>query len=316
MRNLLIDERVLYVLPSLVLRVGLERAIILQELHLMVKDDVRNVVMRADGAWIKATYDEWHKKRFRFWKPETIRKHFNRMVDDGLILRDQPELGKGIATLYVRINYALLDLDPDNGDASPTRTNVPDAPHPDNDAEGSTAQLSGCNISTFPTPTASNGKRAKKLLPGELPEPTAEEMRAGIARRKALMASADELMNDPRVKIWEARSREKADVFIAQLIVEEVQPGDADWLEALKYWMPKYPRSRRDLYKQIDCYKTKSFRNERPAAAPAPARTKTQQAPRTTRPAATEPPMPPSNQRTKIAELRAQRAAQRTGGQS
>lgn len=130
MSKLLINEPPLQVLPSLVIQVGLERAIALQQLHWMIVSDAKGVAFRGEGddagLWIKATYREWHAKHFRFWKPETIRKLFNRMVEDGLILSRQFDLAKGDTTTFVSVNYAKLDLTHPDFDAGC---------HPDFDAE-------------------------------------------------------------------------------------------------------------------------------------------------------------------------------------
>lgn len=108
MSNKLINERPLLVLPSLVLVVGMERAIALQQLHFILHSDSRFVECRDSKVWVELSYAKWHKWSFPFWKPETIRKLFSRMRDDGLLIHQQFNLASGDATSYVTIDYDKL----------------------------------------------------------------------------------------------------------------------------------------------------------------------------------------------------------------
>ena len=69
--NLLIKESPLQVLPSLVMQVGLNEAILLQQLHFrsLISTNVR------DGhKWVYKTYDEWKNEEFPFWSVDTIKR--------------------------------------------------------------------------------------------------------------------------------------------------------------------------------------------------------------------------------------------------
>ncbi|MEK5071024.1 hypothetical protein [Sporosarcina sp. FSL K6-1508] len=62
--NLLIKESPLPVLPSLAVEVGLNAAVLLQQLHfkLLISPNVR------DGhKWVYKTYEEWKNEEFPFW---------------------------------------------------------------------------------------------------------------------------------------------------------------------------------------------------------------------------------------------------------
>lgn len=99
--NLLIQEPPLQVLPSLAEEIGLERALILQQLYylLLDKNNGREVKGRK---WIYNTYEEWQKTYFRFWSAITIKRYFIDMERKGYIVSCQPE-GKMNRRKYYRL---------------------------------------------------------------------------------------------------------------------------------------------------------------------------------------------------------------------
>ena len=69
--NLLIEKSPLQVLPSLAMQVGLNAAILLQQLHFrsLISTNVR------DGhKWVYKTYEEWKNEEFPFWSVDTIKR--------------------------------------------------------------------------------------------------------------------------------------------------------------------------------------------------------------------------------------------------
>jgi hypothetical protein len=149
MSKLLIDEPPLQVLPTLAAQFGLERSIVLQQLHYMLKMDFRQVVERDGRRWVRATYAEWCARYFRWMKPDGLRKLFARMAEDGLIELDRLDLKKGDATGHVTLNYAALQ---------PRE----DAPHPDFVAGWHPATKSEDHPATKSASTSSTKKLVQK----------------------------------------------------------------------------------------------------------------------------------------------------------
>lgn len=88
MSKLLIDERPLTVLPSLVQAVGMERAVILQQIHWLLQNPSSGI--ERDGErWVWGTYQEWCDDYFPFWEPDTLRKHLVKLEQEGYILSAQ-----------------------------------------------------------------------------------------------------------------------------------------------------------------------------------------------------------------------------------
>ncbi|MCG7337125.1 conserved phage C-terminal domain-containing protein [Sporosarcina sp. ACRSM] len=106
--HLLIQESPLQVLPSLVMQVGLNEAIVLQQLHFrsLISTNVR------DGhKWVYKTYDEWKSEEFPFWSIDTIKRAIRRLEDKGYIIStasyNRMKMDK---TKWYRIDYKKLQL--------------------------------------------------------------------------------------------------------------------------------------------------------------------------------------------------------------
>jgi hypothetical protein len=104
--RLLINERPLTVLPSLVKLVGMERAVILQQIHWLLQGRHNGEVY--DGyKWVWGTHDEWCADYFPFWQPATLRKHMVWLENKGLL--NSMQMGGWNRRKHYRIDYEALD---------------------------------------------------------------------------------------------------------------------------------------------------------------------------------------------------------------
>ncbi len=104
--KLLINERPLTLLPSLVKHVGLERAVILQQVHFICQQPKSGKDLDGTGEkWTWNTYEQWHEEHFTFWTARNIRNHFQKLEAEGLLLSRQPHLSDGNATKFYRLDY-------------------------------------------------------------------------------------------------------------------------------------------------------------------------------------------------------------------
>lgn len=86
MSKLLIDDSPLQVLPKLAIRIGLNEAIFLQQLHWLTKDKRPD----AEGKqWIRKTYTQWKKEVFPFWSTRTIERTANSVAKLNLVIIEQ-----------------------------------------------------------------------------------------------------------------------------------------------------------------------------------------------------------------------------------
>lgn len=101
---LLIAESPLQVLPSLAEAIGLNEAIVLQQLHWRLRAS-RN---EADGRlWVYDSYEEWQAQHFPFWSVPTIKRAFAQLRTLELVVtRRRP--GSTDRTNWYSIDYARL----------------------------------------------------------------------------------------------------------------------------------------------------------------------------------------------------------------
>jgi len=79
--KLLLDEYPLIILPQLACRIGLQEAVILQQLHYWL---LRSTNKQCGKKWVYKSYDEWHQE-FPFWSSSTIRRIITGLEKQGLI---------------------------------------------------------------------------------------------------------------------------------------------------------------------------------------------------------------------------------------
>lgn len=105
--KLLIDDQPLQVLPRLAEAIGLNEAIILQQIHWLLERSKHDF----DGKqWIYNTYDEWKEKHFRFFSISTIRRVMESLeAKELLITTTQFNKMKIDKTKWYTINYARLE---------------------------------------------------------------------------------------------------------------------------------------------------------------------------------------------------------------
>lgn len=108
MSDKLLNERPLIVLPSLAKQLNsVDKAIILQQIHWLAQLPHCGEVH--DGAkWVYGTYEHWIAEYFPFWSAASLRRHINRLEQDGWLVSAQIYLGRGDATKYYRVNYEML----------------------------------------------------------------------------------------------------------------------------------------------------------------------------------------------------------------
>ena len=108
--NLLLDEYPLLVLPALAKAIGLNEAIVLQQVHYWLKNNERNgkdeTHFRDGQWWTFNTYSNWQKTDFPFWSVKTVQRTFDNLRDAGLLL-----VGRFNRKAYDKTNWYTIDYE-------------------------------------------------------------------------------------------------------------------------------------------------------------------------------------------------------------
>ncbi len=115
MSKLLIDERPLVVLPSLAKLLGLNQAMLLQQVHFW-QSTAKQLGPRASGwsvmqdgeMYIKATLDEWISDNFPFWSLSTIKRILLDLAGKDCLKSVKPSSMRGDHTKYYAVNHEGL----------------------------------------------------------------------------------------------------------------------------------------------------------------------------------------------------------------
>lgn len=82
MNSLLLDEYPLIILPSLAEKIGLNEAILLQQIHFWIG---KKKHLKDGRYWVYNTYKEW-EKQFPFWSISTIRRAITSLEKQNLLI--------------------------------------------------------------------------------------------------------------------------------------------------------------------------------------------------------------------------------------
>jgi len=112
MSKLLIDDKPVMVLPKLAVAIGLNEAIVLQQIHYWLKifEEAQSTSHYHDGRWwVYNTREEW-SKNFPWWKSEaTAWRALTALRDSGLVIAGNYNKLKIDRTLWYTIDYKALD---------------------------------------------------------------------------------------------------------------------------------------------------------------------------------------------------------------
>jgi hypothetical protein len=103
--NLLINEPPLQVLPSLAKAIGLNEAIMLQQVHYWL----HHARVKHDGRmWIYKTFEQWHDQDFSFWSLSTIKRISKNLISMNLLLVEKLANNSFDRVNHYTVNYEKL----------------------------------------------------------------------------------------------------------------------------------------------------------------------------------------------------------------
>jgi hypothetical protein len=107
--HLLINEPALQVLPSLAQIIGLDEAIVIQQLHYWLNNSKSEGRIDENGEkWVYNTYAEWKENNFPFWSEDKIQRIFLSLEKQGVVISAQLDAKKRDMRKFYRIAYDKL----------------------------------------------------------------------------------------------------------------------------------------------------------------------------------------------------------------
>lgn len=120
MSKLLIEEYPILVLPSLAKKIGLNEAIVIQQVHYWINNPNTGVFI--DGfKWVHNTYEEW-QENFPFWSVDTVKRTINSLEKSGLLISAKTSKNPFDHTKSYRVNYELIEQNALTDDGKLPRT--------------------------------------------------------------------------------------------------------------------------------------------------------------------------------------------------
>ena len=106
MSRLIINERPLLIPPTLARKIGLNEAIVLQQIHFWLSVSEHE---KGGRKWVYNSYDDW-QKQFPFWSKSTVIRIFNRLEESGYVESANYNAMTIDRTKWYTINYDLLNV--------------------------------------------------------------------------------------------------------------------------------------------------------------------------------------------------------------
>lgn len=103
--HLLLDDRPLILFPALASAIGLEEAVIVQQLHYRLHESRQ---IRADRKWICRTLEQLQHDEFPFWSERTIHRYLRKLEAAGVVLVDHFNLSNIDQTKWYSVDYDAL----------------------------------------------------------------------------------------------------------------------------------------------------------------------------------------------------------------
>lgn len=107
--QMLINEPPLTFQPSLAKALGLDEAIVIQQLHYWLSNQKNEGRIDESGEkWVYNTYAEWQEDNFPFWSEDKIQRVFLSLEKQGVVISAQLDAKKRDMRKFYRIDYDVL----------------------------------------------------------------------------------------------------------------------------------------------------------------------------------------------------------------
>lgn len=228
---LLLREPPLVVLPSLAKAVGLNEALLLQQIH------YRSIDRSSDG-WVQRTRSEWADD-FPFWHPDTIKRALASLRDQGLVEAEYVTTISGREPRY-RVLYDAVDALGGSGQIAPM-------------GRGKQPRGVGANcpeVETFKGREANCGEEQVSSLTTPAPKKTTASQSSSSSSRLAARRDSGDVVGlcvrlAGRMRINDERAK--------------VAPDSIAWRDPMRLLLDRDRRTIEDVERVIDWCQTDEF---------------------------------------------------------
>ena len=110
MSKLLIDEAPVYFAKTLAKHIGLEKAIILQQVHFWLEINKREEKnYYEDRYWVYSSFEQWAERDFNWWSQRKLISLFCELCDSEILIKKQLKKEQMDRTNFYTINYEKLN---------------------------------------------------------------------------------------------------------------------------------------------------------------------------------------------------------------
>lgn len=206
--KLLIDEHPLQVLPSLAVAIGLNEAIIVQQMHYWIRQSSK---LQDGRVWTYNTIEAW-RGQFPFWSERTIRRTIKELEDKGILTARKFGSAKWDHMKWHTINYEkmteMADRSGQIGHMEPAKLDASDPAKLAASLKTETSSEINPETSGEESAKASSSLEAlkdlwNKELPDEIPKlkglskPRRDKLRARLAEGMKLEEIIDHIKRSP-----------------------------------------------------------------------------------------------------------------------
>lgn len=109
MRKILFDEQPIVVDKVLARKLGLNEAVVIQQVHYWLKiNEKKNQNYIHNRYWTFNSLKEWHENNFDFWSLDTVKRTFSKLEKMGILLVDNFNKDRRDRTKWYSIDYEKL----------------------------------------------------------------------------------------------------------------------------------------------------------------------------------------------------------------
>ncbi|GIN19401.1 conserved phage C-terminal domain-containing protein [Siminovitchia fordii] len=104
MSRLLIEEHPVMIIPSLAVKLGVNEAVVLQQMHYWL---VKSTHIKGKRKWVYNTYKDW-QEQLPFWSERSLRRTINSLEKKGLVLSAMFNKSRMDQTKWYTLDYEKL----------------------------------------------------------------------------------------------------------------------------------------------------------------------------------------------------------------